>query len=498
MPSTLTDGQLEAISVIERTCSVFSLLGCLFTIVTFCSSTAFHKPINRLVFYASFGNMMTNVGTLMSRAYLHDILSAGCQFQAFLIQMQCRFMPADAFWTLAMAVNVYLTFYYKFDAVSLRRMEIPYLVLCYGVPMIPAFVFIFVSDQHGVHVYGNALLWCWISSDWDIWRIASFYGPVWVVIIITFFIYIRAGRTIYEKRKQLRDFHSSDPDPLSVNGDAHYSVRTTEVTITSEAISTADGAPAPFGRHTAISAALPKPAPDDSRAYSIHVTSHSVASARSLEDVELPLQGRGDEETATAAAAAIPARKPVMPQPISSFSTRPQPVPRVPRVPNPHRRRNHELNNAAWSYTKCSILFFTAILITWIPSSANRVYSVIHRGEISVVLEFMSAFVLPLQGFWNAVIYAVTSMAACKALLRDLRYRNRPEVTELVDGPLSGGRGARGTDYTTGPFAGTQKNKFGTSFLSSSRTRVPAKPFDTESATELSTTRTNSADGPRN
>ncbi|KAF1730886.1 hypothetical protein CRV24_008957 [Beauveria bassiana] len=87
MPSTLTEGQLEAISAIERACSVFSLLGCLFTIITFCSSSAFHKPINRLVFYASFGNMMTNVGTLMSRAYLHNILSAGCQFQAFLIQM---------------------------------------------------------------------------------------------------------------------------------------------------------------------------------------------------------------------------------------------------------------------------------------------------------------------------------------------------------------------------------------------------------------------------
>lgn len=86
MPATLTEDQLQAISAIERCCSVLSLLGCLFTIITFCMSSAFHKPINRLVFYASFGNMMTNVGTLMSRAYLGDILSAGCQFQAFLIQ----------------------------------------------------------------------------------------------------------------------------------------------------------------------------------------------------------------------------------------------------------------------------------------------------------------------------------------------------------------------------------------------------------------------------
>ncbi|KAM3465209.1 hypothetical protein BB8028_0003g04380 [Beauveria bassiana] len=486
MPSTLTEGQLEAISAIERACSVFSLLGCLFTIITFCSSSAFHKPINRLVFYASFGNMMTNVGTLMSRAYLHNILSAGCQFQAFLIQM---FMPADAYWTLAMAVNVYLTFYYKFDAVALRRMEIPYLVLCYGVPMIPAFVFIFVQDHHGARVYGNALLWCWISPEWDIWRIASFYGPVWVVIIVTFFIYIRAGRTIYEKRQQLRDFHSSDPDPLSVNGEAgQFSVKTTEVTITSEAINTTEGASTPFGRHTAITAEPRMISDDNNRAYSIHVTSHSVASAQSIEDVELPLQGREDRETLKTAA-------PLPPQPISSFSTRPQPVPRVPRVPNPHRRRNHELNNAAWSYTKCAILFFTAILITWIPSSANRVYSVIHQNEISVALEFMSAFVLPLQGFWNAVIYAVTSWAACKHLAHDLRYGRAPDVTELVGGMSSSG--AEHSEYPSTSLSCDHHNRFSTGLLGSSRVKTPAKPFDTESATELSVSRTSSAAGPR-
>lgn len=79
--------QRNSISVIERSCSVLSLLGCIFIIVTFCSSRVFHKPINRLVFYASFGNMMTNVGTLMSHAYLRDLDSFGCQFQSFLIQM---------------------------------------------------------------------------------------------------------------------------------------------------------------------------------------------------------------------------------------------------------------------------------------------------------------------------------------------------------------------------------------------------------------------------
>lgn len=86
MAKGATEEQLAAIIVIERACSVLSLMGCIFTIVTFCMSSAFHKPINRLVFYASFGNMMTNVGTLMSRSFIGSPVSVGCQLQAFLIQ----------------------------------------------------------------------------------------------------------------------------------------------------------------------------------------------------------------------------------------------------------------------------------------------------------------------------------------------------------------------------------------------------------------------------
>jgi len=83
----LDETQVDILSVIERTCSVFSLLGSLFVIATFCLSKAFHKPINRLVFYASFGNLITNVATLMARGFLDDTGGAGCQFQGFLIQM---------------------------------------------------------------------------------------------------------------------------------------------------------------------------------------------------------------------------------------------------------------------------------------------------------------------------------------------------------------------------------------------------------------------------
>lgn len=90
-----------------------------------------------------------------------------------------RFMPADAFWILAMAINVYLTFYCKFDAAKLRKMEIPYLLFCYGVPFVVAMVFVFVSSPTKGKIYGDATLWCWVKMEWDIFRIITFYGPVW-------------------------------------------------------------------------------------------------------------------------------------------------------------------------------------------------------------------------------------------------------------------------------------------------------------------------------
>lgn len=435
----LTADQLTAISIIERVGSVFSLLGCLFIIITFSCSKAFHKPINRLVFYASFGNMMTNVGTLMAREYLSNIDSVGCQFQAFLIQM---FMPADAFWTLAMAVNVYLTFYFKFDAARLRQMEVWYILLCYGIPFIPALTYIFVTNPTQGRMYGNATLWCWVSTPWDIWRVATFYGPVWVVIIITFFIYIRAGREIYSKRKQLRYF-SSAHEPESLTMDDPVSVKTTEVMVTTEDAKTESGIGlTPPSRDGAE--AQPQVGP----AYSVTISSSSRNQHTSANDY--PLQS--------------PTSPSVMLQrPITGRLGTGQ--------GRAKRRANFEANNAAWSYTKCAILFFSALLITWIPSSANRVYSVIHTGEISIPLEFMSALVLPIQGFWNAFIYVVTSWNACKYFFSGVGFPSmRKEASRYT------------TEY---------HDRRNTAYKIPSR-GGPAKTFDTESLTELANIRTNS------
>ena len=57
-----------------------------------------------------------------------------------------------------------------------------------------------------------------------------------------------------------------------------------------------------------------------------------------------------------------------------------------------------------------------AKLSNQVPSSVNRVYSLIYPELVSLPFTYASGVVLPLMGFWNAVIYIVTSWAAVTAL----------------------------------------------------------------------------------
>jgi hypothetical protein len=84
-----TAEQFRAITTTERAVSVLSMVGSFFIMGTFLRWHYFRKPINRLVFYASFGNVMANIATLISTSALpvaNEDPSALCQFQGVLIQ----------------------------------------------------------------------------------------------------------------------------------------------------------------------------------------------------------------------------------------------------------------------------------------------------------------------------------------------------------------------------------------------------------------------------
>lgn len=90
-PDGFTHSQIRTIETTERVASVFSLVGTTIVMVSFLSSSAFRKPVNRLIFYASWGNTMNTMVSLSALAGIRaGQNSALCQFQAFFCQWSVR------------------------------------------------------------------------------------------------------------------------------------------------------------------------------------------------------------------------------------------------------------------------------------------------------------------------------------------------------------------------------------------------------------------------
>ncbi|GFF96835.1 LOW QUALITY PROTEIN: hypothetical protein IFM47457_11087 [Aspergillus lentulus] len=350
----LTEEQLRAVSLAERVGGTASLLGCLLIFITYCVSAAFRRPINRLIFYASFGNIFSAVASLMSM----DGITAGpnsalCQTQAFFIQY---WMPADSLWSFCMALNIYLTFYRRYTEEDIKKLEKWYFLLCYGLPLVLATVLISIKTDERGRIYGPALIWCSISGPWQFLRLVCFYGPVWYVCaysnlitshshrlkravsIATFAIYVKVGSDIFRKH---RDFKSAK-DTLSASETIRktHSI-TVQVTTGAEGLLAAEGA-APY--------------------------------AVCIESQQSRSQNRIDAQNGS--------------------------------------------NRAMWGYIRYSFLFFIAMVVTWIPSSINRIYGLVHPNEPNFGLNLAGALVLSLQGFWNTIIYVSTTMPSIEFLYK--------------------------------------------------------------------------------
>lgn len=125
------------------------------------------------------------------------------------------------------------------------------------------------------------------------------------------------------------------------------------------------------------------------------------------------------------------------------FSTSISPGVIQDRVNSSPLRRMHVATNRTLSkfvvddpikkaYLRTSFLFALSVLVTWIPSSLNRIHSWL-TGNSPFEYHVATAAVLPLQGLWNAVIFFVTSFKVlkewCKNLGQDTNLQER-EMTQ--------------------------------------------------------------------
>ena len=143
-----------------------------------------------------------------------------------------------------------------------------------------------------------------------------------ICIVVAFTIYTLAGREIYQNREQLRAFNRRSGYPKEI-GNPFDSYKTTEVNITTETI---------------------------------------------------PITGRG--LVSTTANKNVPSRTPsgrgYDPYTVTIGSAPPSSRTRRPLTPSGETltyRKNKaamEANTAAWGYTKCALLLFVSLLITWV------------------------------------------------------------------------------------------------------------------------------------
>ncbi|KAJ5461104.1 uncharacterized protein N7458_002656 [Penicillium daleae] len=205
------------------------------------------------------------------------------------------------------------------------------------------------------------ILWCWVSLPWDILRIGVFYGPVWFVISLTFAIYLRAGSVIYEKRRQLRALDNIDS--LDTETATHAPlVNLAGIQVTSEIACSR-----PERRSIAAPEVhVPVPVPVPVRSFSLPTfTPYSVSIEGGMMD-PISMHQNSEEQLPPihASRAKLDPRMSIT----SSSKCRSEGVER-----HSQRRGSNEPISAAWAYTKYAMLFFIALLVTWVPSTVNRV-----------------------------------------------------------------------------------------------------------------------------
>ncbi|KAK8088979.1 G-protein coupled receptor [Apiospora hydei] len=442
-PTSLSRDQVNTIVIFERVGASLSVTGVLLILIAFAAFKRLRTVPNTFIIFASFANLGASIACLIGYAGIEaGADSALCQTQAFMFEMyvasllcaflpsrrrrekgyghdmetadllMClssppRFMQSDPWWSFAMAVNVYMVFFFAANPNSFLGYWWAYFCICYGIPFIPAIWLLVARGEDRVQVYGNATLWCWIDKDWSNLRIYTYYLPIWVCILLSTCIYIAVGYYVFKQRNQLRNLSLSNPTEnvpvprdsgekkLFSNAAIMGSIATTEVTQTST---------------------VHRPNPNNS--------GQSSRSHTAINWFDEPAEDEGQ------------ARLDLTPEQ-STSQNQYHTVTRITADPVPkksmwaHLRKAYtrwcsKFNNmdpVKLAYLRTSFVFAISVLVTWTPSSINRVHDLVNPNEVSFGINLAAGIVLPLQGVWNSVIFFSTSSTALKEEIRNLRDR---------------------------------------------------------------------------
>ncbi|KAI1310480.1 hypothetical protein F5Y03DRAFT_392416 [Xylaria venustula] len=383
---------IQIIVLFERLGAALSLVAVVCIFVAFAVFKRLRTVPNTFIMFASVANLGASIACLIGYSgVLAGSTSRLCQAQAFMFEL---FMQSDPWWSFAMAVNVYMVFFFSANPNNLLRYWYAYFAVCYGIPFVPALWLLLVRDGVGGNVYGDATIWCWIDRDWSDLRIYTYYLPIWVCIVLSAFIYIAVGYYVFQQRNQLRNLSSNNPTRDSPNP--------------------RDSGEKDLFANAAVMGTVNREV--------LQVTTINTES----EQVTRPLSGTAplgwlkgpvDGQASFDRQAGVST-----PAPIAITTTCITAKPRAKKSLWRHIQVGFDkwcskfshMDPVKLAYLRTSFVFAVSVLITWTPSSINRVHDIVNPNEFSYPLNLASAIVLPLQGFWNAIIFFSTSWTAMR------------------------------------------------------------------------------------
>ncbi|KAL2154569.1 hypothetical protein VTH82DRAFT_3245 [Thermothelomyces myriococcoides] len=457
----LTKQEHHTLEIAERSGASISLISVFAVFVVYGLFPRVRTVPNTFIFFASVANLGATIACLIGLNGLRaGEESALCQAQAFLFEM---FMQSDPWWSFAMAVNVFMVFFMAYPPNNLRKNLWIYCLICFGIPALPAFVCL-IYRPNGERIYGDATMWCWISDKHNSLRIYIYYLPIWMCILLSSLIYVAVGYHVFHQRNKLRNLTFTD-QVLDTAGTGmresekeqqSYGTVTTEVQITAESSSGRQTPPSstPTG---SVGPALPNPLPPPDPASQNHWrltdddddieaafptsacrTNNSHASEPKNNSILINPNINSNNQTsfATSSTAVSSSRRP----PRKAKRARHRWMPAwMARIWNRFRRKLANMDPIKLAYLRTSFVYAVSVLVTWTPSSINRIYTIVNPSHNSFALNMAGAIVLSLQGLWNAIIFAASSYGILKDQYYHLRYGTGTSSTRVAAAGAPGG-----------------------------------------------------------
>ncbi|KAI8962743.1 hypothetical protein F5Y11DRAFT_347256 [Daldinia sp. FL1419] len=400
-PTEFTSNHIETIVIFERVGAALSVTGVLLIFVAYAIFKKLRTVPNTFILFASFANLGASIACLIGYSgVLAGSTSRLCQAQAFMFEL---FMQSDPWWSFAMAVNVYMVFFFSANPKSFLRYWWAYFLVCYGVPFIPALWLLVVRGSDGQIVYGDATIWCWIDKDWSNLRIYTYYLPIWVCIILSTVIYAAVGYHVFKQRNQLRNLSLTNPahDPPAPRDSGEKTLFTNAAvmgSINREVV-----------QMTTVNSTV---------TYSIDGPSSTAVAPTNWFDGPLD-----DKNNMDGPSTLISSQHPYHTT-ITRITADPPPEESLwARIRGNFQRwcnRFNHMDPIKLAYLRTSFVFAISVFVTWTPSSINRVHDLIYAESASFALNLGSAVVLPLQGVWNAIIFFSTTW---RSLRQEIRAR---------------------------------------------------------------------------